>query len=305
MLEQQQAEGKEVTKAIEEQAKALEALEKDYEELGTHGSKEAMDMEKGFLQADTALAKLQKTLQEVAREDLQNVRNRAADMFADLIIEGKSFGEVWKQLWQDLARYTINAILGVDNSGNVWGSIFGLFGGSGTSGTTSASGWGFGGAAKGGRISGYARGGGFIKGAGSGTSDSILAYLADKDRFVYLSNGEYVMTAEATKRIGQENLDALNGYADGGAIAPTPYIPTLSKQASRRAGSLSYSNPNARMEQLMQEQTHVIQNMGNNGGGQVIVLNTKASSSDVLRAMQENPRQVQAILGQQRRAGFR
>lgn len=28
------------------------------------------------------------------------------------------------------------------------------------------------------------------RGAGTGTSDSILAYVADKDRFVYLSDGE-------------------------------------------------------------------------------------------------------------------
>ncbi len=43
--------------------------------------------------------------------------------------------------------------------------------------------------------------GGHVRGAGTGTSDSIDAKL---------SNGEFVMTAEATKRIGVDKLDAAN-----------------------------------------------------------------------------------------------
>lgn len=161
--------------------------------------------------------------------------------------------------------------------------------------------------ANGGSIPGYASAG-LIRGAGTGKSDSILAYLANKDKFVYLSNGEYVMTEEATNRIGKDNLDAMNygKFADGGVLNPTPYVPQISPRIARRAENITPNNPNARMEELMQEQTDTIRNMGNSdGSGNVIVLNTHASSDDVLNAIQKNPRAFQAITQRQKRHGFR
>lgn len=165
-----------------------------------------------------------------------------------------------------------------------------------------------GGHAMGGLLTTAYANGGMIHGAGTGKSDSILAYLADKDRFVFLSNGEYVMTAEATQRIGKDNLDAMNygGFADGGALNPTPYVPQISPRVAKRAESVRVSNPNARMEQLMQEQTDTIRNMGNSdASGNVVVLNTHASSDDVMNAIQRNPRAFQSILHNQKRHGFR
>ena len=161
--------------------------------------------------------------------------------------------------------------------------------------------------ANGGSIPGYASAG-LIRGAGTGKSDSILAYLANKDKFVYLSNGEYVMTEEATNRIGKDNLDAMNygKFADGGALNPTPYVPQISPRIARRAENITPNNPNARMEKLMQEQTDTIRNMGDSdGSGNVIVLNTHASSDDVMNAIQKNPRAFQAIMHNQKRHGFR
>ena len=72
--------------------------------------------------------------------------------------------------------------------------------------------------------------GGYISGAGNGTSDSIPAML---------SNGEYVIRANAVKAIGVGTLDQLNqadrmkfangglvkGYKDGGTPTPTPQPP--------------------------------------------------------------------------------
>ncbi|MDY4474050.1 phage tail tape measure protein [Mitsuokella sp.] len=159
----------------------------------------------------------------------------------------------------------------------------------------------------GGSIPGYANAG-LIRGAGTGKSDSILAYLANKDKFVYLSNGEYVMTAEATSRIGKDNLDAMNygNFADGGVLSPTPYVPQISPRVAKRAEGVHVTNPNARMEQLMQEQTDTIKNMSNSDtSGNVVVLNTHASSDDVMNAIQRNPRAFQSILHNQKRHGFR
>ena len=151
--------------------------------------------------------------------------------------------------------------------------------------------------------------GGAVHGAGTGRSDSILAYLANKDKFVYLSNGEYVMTEEATKRIGVENLDALNGYADGGALSPTPYVASINPATAKKATQVSGNGDTIALlkeqNKKMSEQLSLMRGMGKDGGGQMVVLNTQASSADVLKALQENPRAVQALMGQQRRAGFR
>lgn len=58
--------------------------------------------------------------------------------------------------------------------------------------------------------------GGFVRGPGTSTSDSIPAML---------SNGEYVLNAAAVERLGVSNLNRLNnggsiGYADGGLAVP-------------------------------------------------------------------------------------
>ena len=70
-----------------------------------------------------------------------------------------------------------------------------------------------------GGLIGYATGG-HVRGAGTGTSDSIPAML---------SNGEYVLNAKAVQRIGVSNLDSLNRggtitqYASGGSSIMAAY----------------------------------------------------------------------------------
>jgi hypothetical protein len=79
--------------------------------------------------------------------------------------------------------------------------------------------------------------GGYIAGAGTGTSDSIPAML---------SNGEYVIRANAVKTIGVDALDKLNQadrmkFAVGGLVPPKPTIPTGSKGSPNR--SINTDNP--------------------------------------------------------------
>ena len=52
--------------------------------------------------------------------------------------------------------------------------------------------------------------GGLIRGPGTGTSDSIPAWL---------SNGEFVVNAAAVRRLGTGFLNALNGFALGGLVS--------------------------------------------------------------------------------------
>jgi len=66
------------------------------------------------------------------------------------------------------------------------------------------------GKAMGGHINNYHHGGG-VEGPGTGTSDSIPAYL---------SNGEYVIKEKAVRKYGVDTFDALNAekFADGGVV---------------------------------------------------------------------------------------
>jgi hypothetical protein len=70
-------------------------------------------------------------------------------------------------------------------------------------------------------VQGFA-GGGFIKGKGTGTSDSILAAVAEGG-FIKVSNTEFIVNAKATKKyrdiLEQMNSGTFEGFADGGAIA--------------------------------------------------------------------------------------
>lgn len=169
--------------------------------------------------------------------------------------------------------------------------------------------------ATGGSMSNGVQAAGRIQGAGTGRSDSILAYLANKGKFVMLSNGEYVINEKSAKALGYDTLDNLNAYADGGGLSspvnPTPYVPTINQQVAKRA--INIHGNNITTEKLLREQNahmleqnNLLKNMGQSGGdGKMIVLNTQASSADVLKALQENPRAVQAILGRQNRMGFR
>ena len=69
---------------------------------------------------------------------------------------------------------------------------------------------------------------------------------------------------------------------------------------------LNRDNPNAKMESLMAQQTDLLRNMGKDGGsGGLVVLNTQASSEQVMKALAENPRELNAILGRHQRMGFR
>ncbi|WP_371380906.1 hypothetical protein [Sporomusa aerivorans] len=98
-----------------------------------------------------------------------------------------------------------------------------------------------------GMVNGFAIGGSFakfadggtmdsgpVKGPGTGTSDSILAYLGNYQKFVGLSNGEYVIKTAAVKKFGTDFFDRLNSglipreflqvkarFADGGSMGRT------------------------------------------------------------------------------------
>lgn len=74
--------------------------------------------------------------------------------------------------------------------------------------------------------------GGLIVGPGTGTSDSIS---------MRLSNGEYVMTAAATSRIGVHNLDAMNYGTKVGAVRGRSSISGSRSSGSAALGDVIYN----------------------------------------------------------------
>lgn len=137
--------------------------------------------------------------------------------FEDAILRGRELSDVFAGLAEDVARIAIRksiteplgeavAAAFSSNSGGGGGGFGGIF-----SAITS--------------FLGFAEGG-YVRGPGSTTSDSIPARL---------SNGEYVIRAEAVRKVGVATLDAINtgaqvrkfasggyvGQAAGSASAPT------------------------------------------------------------------------------------
>jgi hypothetical protein len=72
--------------------------------------------------------------------------------------------------------------------------------------------------------------GGIVHGPGSGTSDSIPAWL---------SNGEYVINAASVRRLGTGFLHSLNSFALGGLVGP----PAMRFAAGGLAASSSAGTP--------------------------------------------------------------
>ena len=80
--------------------------------------------------------------------------------------------------------------------------------------------------AAGGRVTDSVRADGYIRGAGTATSDSIPAML---------SNGEYVIKADSVNKYGAETFDALNAgrFADGGLANAPNYAKQVSVNGAK------------------------------------------------------------------------
>ncbi|MET8766315.1 phage tail protein [Streptomyces sp. NPDC004658] len=105
--------------------------------------------------------------------------------------------------------------------------------------------------ASGGLVKGYADGGdvqafpdgGYVQGPGSGTSDSILAFMGS-GAVAAVSNTEYVVKAAAVRKYGVKMLDALNegrlqvaGFAKGGHLSKAQQRARAQAQAEAQARS--------------------------------------------------------------------
>lgn len=203
-----------VNKIIEETSTGLEAYRKQLEKAV--GSTDALN----------------ESLENVAVNGLKRFEDVSADAFgktaARLLGLKGEFGDFAASVISDLARIGIEqALLGAfgGSGGGLFGFLGKIFKGGNVPGHAT------------GMIPGYASG--VITGPGTGTSDSILAFM-DGMGLIRVSAGESIMTAAATRRYGSVlkamNDNALPGFADG-LVAPLNFVPRIAAPPS--TGSLS------------------------------------------------------------------
>jgi lambda family phage tail tape measure protein len=142
------------------------------------------------------------------------------DAFATFVTTGKlNFGDLAKSVIADIARIQARAAISGLFSAAA-SAVTSYFSGSADT-TTGTNSYGF-----------HLAEGGHVTGPGSSTSDSIPAWL---------SNGEYVLNAEAVRRIGVGNLNAANSgsavqgaarFATGGYVGAAPAASTVSRDGA-------------------------------------------------------------------------
>ena len=155
---------------------------------------------------------INKTTKERLADIVLNSQSSFENFFTNVMTGAKSFGDSLLDLVNDILREIMSSIAKMMAS-RLINSFLGMLspGGGGVSfGGGVFSNW------NANPFSGglFHASGGYISGPGSGTSDSIPAWL---------SNGEYVMSADAVSRLGVPFLNALNRgqtphYADGGYV---------------------------------------------------------------------------------------
>lgn len=167
--------------------------------------------------ADNAMVRFRDALEQSGIQAL-------TDFFAQGITEAKNFGDAVKQMALSVVD-SIRRIAAEMLAAKIVKGFFGLFSEGGrVGGSGKASGGKI--LATGGQVRGVSRfsAGGFLRGPGTGTSDSLVA-LTENGRPVRLSNGEFVVRAAAARQPGAlEFLQAFNRWSMAAIRPATPGV---------------------------------------------------------------------------------
>lgn len=134
------------------------------------------------------------------------INNELAQFFNDTSFSANlaDAAQKWSAFWQDLLTTAAKAGAEIRQAITSAGSAL--------SGALSSAGQAIGAAAEQGALVPFARGG-YVRGPGSGTSDSIMARL---------SAGEFVVNAARVRQLGLGFMQQLNGFAEGGLVGRFP-----------------------------------------------------------------------------------
>ena len=255
---------------LERQKEILGQLQAEYQKLGTVGTDAEFKISNQMKETSAEIKNTMLELDPIGTQLKQALGSGIKDMFSDILLEGKSFSESWKNLGGNIAKIALNQLLEMQLS-----KLFVS--------------WGIGGAASGGFV-GYKEGGlineslprfghggdivggGVIRGFGTGQSDSILTYLAHRGKFIRTSDGEYIIKQDTVEKLGVPFLDMLNdhpeamnplkAFASGGNLGEE-MIPSMSTnlQSSYKNFTKSQSEKesyDSRLERLMTQQNGLL-----------------------------------------------
>jgi hypothetical protein len=142
---------------------------------------------------------------QYTRDALQALSNYLEETFNSTV---GTVAQAFKDAWDGAVSFVvdkINTLIGWYDAAIAKAQELLSYVGLGGGGNTDAGG--------GGEITPGGASGGYVRGRGTGTSDSILARL---------SNGEFVLNAASVRRLGVGFLQGLNTFAMGGLVGPPP-----------------------------------------------------------------------------------
>lgn len=251
--------------------------------------------------------KLKNKVDELSNSDMDKLNKQFADMIVDWAVEGRSFHDIWKQIWKDFQKDAIYSILGVKHEASFLGQLLGnLFGGRSSAGTTPT--------ATTGVISDFpmvAHSGENITSVAPKMHDGGLVntnQLKDDEVLRTLQVGERVLSKDQNEFF-TSMVSRFNNHEAFKGVQVEPYLknPELAKAATV---NVQVQQQNDHIKEL-EKQTQLLQtvvgalanNQGNNGN--VTVVATQVSADQVLQVLQQNPSALNDILGRNRSIGYR
>lgn len=201
----------------------------------------------GAVEASNKLAEKQDEIRQRAEEALGQARD-AVSSVVDGFLEGEkaadmlvsSLKRVGKSLIDDVLNniFSVKSAFGSGTSGGWLSGLFGLFGGSSQLSIARSGGVGL---YRDGGLPGFANGTpsrpgpGLVRGAGTGTSDSILARISNKEFITNArSTAKYRSLLEA---INEDRLSAIPAFSSGTPSISAPRLPAIPAQA--KSGDIS------------------------------------------------------------------
>ncbi|WP_420013919.1 phage tail tape measure protein [Tateyamaria sp.] len=247
---------------MRERDRILEGLKTDQDRFNEDVEQADRLLDAGVLTLDQYtehLAQLKEELKQSEQTEFEKEIESLSKSLADAIVQGENLGDVFgnvvRQMASDLIASGIQGLLTdlVGSIGGGGGLFDGLFGGGGLSLSNFDSG-------------GYTGDGGKFDPAG------------------IVHKGEYVMSAEATRRLGVRNLEgmhqgALRGFASGGYVGAGPSVMPSPSAAPRQGGGVITLN--------LTSDPSVIVEIAENTTGAMIETNNQALNDGFARKVRQ------------------
>lgn len=253
-------------------------------------------------QQEVAVEQLKTKVKDLSENDIRKLNEAYANMTSEFIVEGKTFGSIWKNLWKELANEAIKNMFRVKTQSSTLSTLAGK-GKSGSSGV-STSGINTGSAAQ-------AR----VMNSGWGGLNTALKFKANggvvNEPSICGEDGEEaVIPLEkntgnsanilnyASKRLGTSlGTKEYSPYFKNQSLASNPIVNVTVQQQNDSIKELQEANA------LMRQQNNLLLN--SNGSGTPTIVTTAVSSEQVLQVLASNPDALQRILGNNKSKGWR